>query len=309
MAEARSLREELTSLIAAEVAKGAEASQERLDALQAAVARLDEGLREQAESPPRPELVIPPAPLGGGLVEWLLWAVGLVVAVVTWLKRRGVAEALRKAIEAAKGLIKEYDEAPYTAEDVAKIEAAQVAIEVGGIRQGLGTRRRFGGSAASQCAFHLGGAVSPSPPGRRTGGGGGGMCMGGSYVSMYCFARMTRDATSSLTSSRLLTSASSHRRSRTLREAQRRCSSGHLLRFEALSALRGRTARRSIQLYKLLPAWEVPVEQPWAGREAVEGLGNVLSTEAQPVGGRNRTQVQDRAATCEIAASGIASDA
>jgi hypothetical protein len=125
VAEARSLREELTSLIAVDVAKGAEASQERLDALQAAVARLDEGLREQAESPPRPELVIPPAPLGGGLVEWLLWAVGLVVAVVTWFKRRGVAEALRKAIEAAKGLIEEYDEAPYTAEDVAKMEAAR----------------------------------------------------------------------------------------------------------------------------------------------------------------------------------------
>jgi hypothetical protein len=123
--EAQALREELLGLIQAEVAKGAEASQERIEALQAAVARLDEGLREQAESPPRPELVIPPAPLGGGLVEWFLWAVGLVVAVVTWLKRRGVAEALRKAIEAAKGLIKEYDEAPYTAEDVAKIEAAR----------------------------------------------------------------------------------------------------------------------------------------------------------------------------------------
>ena len=84
----------------------------------------DEGLREQAESPPRPDLVIPPAPLGGGLVEWLLWAVGVVVAVVAWFQRRGVATTLRKAIEAAKGLIKEYDEAPYTAE----IEAAKLHI-------------------------------------------------------------------------------------------------------------------------------------------------------------------------------------
>ncbi len=48
-----------------------------------------------------------------------------VAAVVTWLQRRGVATTLRKAIEAAKGLINEYDEAPYTAEDVAKIEAAR----------------------------------------------------------------------------------------------------------------------------------------------------------------------------------------
>jgi len=44
---------------------------------------------------------------------------------VTWFQRRGVAATLSKAIEAAKGLIKEYDEAPYTAEDVAKIEAAR----------------------------------------------------------------------------------------------------------------------------------------------------------------------------------------
>ena len=122
---AGTLRAQLTTLIETEVAKGAEASQERIDSLQAAVARLDEGLREQAESPPRPQLVIPPAPFGGGLVEWLLWAVGLVVAIVTWLQRRGVATTLRKAIEAAKGLIKKYDEAPYTAEDVAKIEAAR----------------------------------------------------------------------------------------------------------------------------------------------------------------------------------------
>ena len=125
VAEAESLRAQLESRIAQEVAKGAEANQERIDALTAAVARLDEGLREQAESPPRPDLVIPPAPFGGGLVEWLLWAVGVVVAVVTWFQRRGVATTLSKAIEAAKGLIKEYDEAPYTAEDVAKIEAAR----------------------------------------------------------------------------------------------------------------------------------------------------------------------------------------
>jgi hypothetical protein len=123
--EGESLRGQLESRIAQEVAKGAEASQERIDALTTAVARLDEGLREQAESPPRPDLVIPPAPFGGGLIEWLLWAVGVVVAVVTWLQRRGVATTLRKAIEAAKGLIKEYDEAPYTAEDVAKIDAAR----------------------------------------------------------------------------------------------------------------------------------------------------------------------------------------
>ena len=38
--------------------------------------------------------------------------------------RGGWATTLRKAIKGAKGLIKEYDEAPYTAEDVAKIEAA-----------------------------------------------------------------------------------------------------------------------------------------------------------------------------------------
>ena len=115
----------MTALIEAEVAKGAEASQERIDALTTAVARLDEGLREQAESPPRQDLVIPPAPFGGGLIEWLLWVIGVVVAVVTWLQRRGVAATLSKAIEAAKGLIKEYDEAPYTSEDVAKIEAAR----------------------------------------------------------------------------------------------------------------------------------------------------------------------------------------
>jgi len=124
VAEAQGLRQQLTALIETEVAKGAEASQEKIASLQAAVARLDEGLREQAESPPRPDLVIPPAPFGGGLVEWLLWAVGVVIAVVTWLQRRGVATTLREAIEAAKGLIKEYDEAPYTAEDVASIEAA-----------------------------------------------------------------------------------------------------------------------------------------------------------------------------------------
>ena len=40
-------------------------------------------------------------------------------------RRRGVAATFRKAIDAAKGLIKEYDEAPYTAEDVAWIEAAR----------------------------------------------------------------------------------------------------------------------------------------------------------------------------------------
>jgi len=125
VAEAEGLREQMTALIEAEVAKGTEANQERIDALTTAVARLDEGLREQAESPPRPDLVIPPAPFGGGLVEWLLWAVGVVIAVVTWFQRRGVAATLRKAIEAAKGLIKEYDEAPYTAEDVASIEAAR----------------------------------------------------------------------------------------------------------------------------------------------------------------------------------------
>jgi len=68
VAEAESLRAQLESRIASEVAKGAEAHQERIDALTAAVARLDEGLREQAESPPRPDLVIPPAPFGGGLV-------------------------------------------------------------------------------------------------------------------------------------------------------------------------------------------------------------------------------------------------
>jgi len=123
--EAETLRAQLTTLIETEVAKGAEASQEKIESLQAAVVRLDEGLRKQAESPPRPELVIPPAPFGGGLVEWLLWAVGVVVAVVTWLQRRGVAATLSKAIEAAKGLIKDYDEAPYTAEDVASIEAAR----------------------------------------------------------------------------------------------------------------------------------------------------------------------------------------
>lgn len=125
IAEAGELRTQMTALIEAEVAKGTEASQERIDALTAAVARLDEGLREQAESPPRPSLVIPPAPFGGGLIEWLLWAVGVVVAVVTWLQRRGVATTLRKAIEAAKGLIQEYDEAPYTPEDIAKIDAAR----------------------------------------------------------------------------------------------------------------------------------------------------------------------------------------
>jgi hypothetical protein len=103
VAEAESLRAQLESRIAEEVAKGAEANQVRIDALTAAVARLDEGLREQAESPPRPDLVIPPAPFGGGLIEWLLWAVGVVVAVVTWLQRRGVAATLAKAIEAAKG--------------------------------------------------------------------------------------------------------------------------------------------------------------------------------------------------------------
>jgi len=124
VAEGESLRAQLASRIAQEVAKGAEANQERMDALTAAVAKLDEGLREQAESPPRPDLVIPPAPFGGGLIEWLLWAVGVVIAVVTWFQRRGVATTLHKAIAAAKGLIKEYDEAPYTAEDVAKIEAA-----------------------------------------------------------------------------------------------------------------------------------------------------------------------------------------
>jgi hypothetical protein len=125
VAEAESLRAQLESRIASEVAKGAEANQERIDALTAAVARLDEGLREQAESPPRPDLVIPPAPFGGGLIEWLLWAVGVVIAIVTWFQRRGVATTLSKAIEAAKGLIKEYDEAPYTPEDVAKIDAAR----------------------------------------------------------------------------------------------------------------------------------------------------------------------------------------
>lgn len=125
VADAESLRGQLESLIAQEVSKGAEANQVRIDALTAAVARLDEGLREQAESPPRPDLVIPPAPFGGGLIEWLLWAVGVVIAIVTWFQRRGVAATLRKAIEAAKGLIKEYDEAPYTAEDVAKIDAAR----------------------------------------------------------------------------------------------------------------------------------------------------------------------------------------
>ena len=125
VAEAERLRDQMTALIETEVAKGAEASQEKIDALTAVVARLDEGLREQAESPPRTDLVIPSAPLGGGLIEWLLWAVGLVVAVVTWLQRRGVATTLRKAIEAAKGLIKEYDEAQYTADDVEKIEAAR----------------------------------------------------------------------------------------------------------------------------------------------------------------------------------------
>jgi hypothetical protein len=125
VAEGASLRAQLEDRIAQEVAKGAEANQGRIDALTAAVARLAEGLREQAESPPRPDLVIPPAPFGGGLIEWLLWAVGLVVAVVTWLQRRGVATTLAKAIEAAKGLIKEYDDAPYTAEDVAKIDAAR----------------------------------------------------------------------------------------------------------------------------------------------------------------------------------------
>jgi len=36
-----------------------------------------------------------------------------------------VAATLSKAIEAAKGLIQEYDEAPYTAEDLAWIEAAR----------------------------------------------------------------------------------------------------------------------------------------------------------------------------------------
>ncbi len=123
--EAEGLRDQMTALIETEIAKGAGASQERIDALTAAVARLDEGLREQAESPPRPDLVIPTAPFGGGLVEWLLWAVGVVVAVVTWLQRRGVATTLRKAVAAAKGLIKEYDEAPYTAEEVAKIDAAR----------------------------------------------------------------------------------------------------------------------------------------------------------------------------------------
>ena len=123
--EGESLRSQLESRIDQEVAKGAEANQERIDALTAAVARLDEGLREQAESPPRPDLVIPPAPLGGGLLEWLLWAVGVVIAIVTWFQRRGVATTLSKAIEAAKGLIREYDEAPYTPEDVAKIEAAR----------------------------------------------------------------------------------------------------------------------------------------------------------------------------------------
>jgi len=71
--------------------------------------------------------VIPPAPFGGGLIEWLLWAVGVVIAIVTWFQRRGVAATLAKAIEAAKGLIKEYDEEPYTAEDVAKIEEARPA--------------------------------------------------------------------------------------------------------------------------------------------------------------------------------------
>lgn len=125
VAEAEDLRTQMAALIEAEVAKGAEASQERIDALTAAVARLDEGLREQAESSPRQDLVIPSAPFGGGLVEWLLWAVGVVIAVVTWFQRRGVAATLSKAIEAAKGLIKEYDEAPYTAEDVAKIDAAR----------------------------------------------------------------------------------------------------------------------------------------------------------------------------------------
>lgn len=125
--EAEGLRDQMTALIETEIAKGAEANQERIDALTAAVARLDEGLREQAESPPRPDLVIPSAPFGGGPIEWLLWAVGAVVAVVTWFQRRGVATTLRKAVEAAKGLIKEYDDAPYTAEDVAKIEAAQQA--------------------------------------------------------------------------------------------------------------------------------------------------------------------------------------
>ena len=125
LTEAETLRAQLTTLIETEVAKGAEANQEKIESLQAAVARLDEGLREQAESPPRPDLVIPPAPLGGGLVEWLLWAVGVVIGIVTWSQRRGVAATLRKAIEAAKGLIKEYDEAPYTAEDVAKIEEAR----------------------------------------------------------------------------------------------------------------------------------------------------------------------------------------
>jgi len=125
VAEGESLRAQLEDRIAQEVAKGAEANQERIDALTAAVARLDEGLHEQAESPPRPDLVIPPAPFGGGLIEWLLWAVGVVIAIVTWFQRRGVAATLTKAIEAAKGLIREYDEAPYTVEDVAKIDAAR----------------------------------------------------------------------------------------------------------------------------------------------------------------------------------------
>ena len=43
------------------------------------------------------------------------------MAVVTWLQRRGVATTPRKAINAAKGLIKESDEAPCTAP---RVEAA-----------------------------------------------------------------------------------------------------------------------------------------------------------------------------------------
>jgi len=131
VAEGELLRAQLKSRIAQEVAKGAEANQERIDALTAAIARLDEGLREQAESPPRPDLVVPPAPFGGGLIEWLLWAVGVVIAIVTWFQRSGVATTLSTAIEAAKGLIKEYDEAPWTAEDVAKIEAARASMPGG----------------------------------------------------------------------------------------------------------------------------------------------------------------------------------
>lgn len=128
IAESKDLEARLMSAISSEIAKGAEADQAKLDELQAAVAALGESRREVEESPPLPSIA--PPPIGGSFLQWLMWIGAAIIAVIAWWKnRKGAKALLAAAVAKARDLLKQYDDAPYTAEDVVAIEKAKADLK------------------------------------------------------------------------------------------------------------------------------------------------------------------------------------